>query len=101
MSRSRTGRRLCGGAMSFACEGPEHWRAPCHCESRRRRTASAFTTFMGAPDGAWAWTGAAPRTCASGPGVTRMFCGTSGVPVGLRSERLPWVPVADDLRRLG
>ena len=129
MSRPRTGRCLCGG-VSFAYDGPENWRAHCHCESCRRQTASAFTTFMGVPDGAWRWTGAAPRSYASSPGVTRMFCGTCGAPVGYRSdrypteihfyaallddnrdftptahvhwsERLPWAPVADDLKKRG
>jgi hypothetical protein len=121
----RTGHCLCG-AVRFAYDGPETWRAHCHCESCRRQTASPFTTFMGVPDGAWRWTGVAPAVYASSPGVRRMFCPTCGAPVAYAAtafrarststprllddaaafepqahvhwnERLPWMHLSDDL----
>jgi hypothetical protein len=84
----KTGHCLCG-AVAFAYDGPENWMAHCHCESCRRATASAFTSFLGVPNGHWRWTGAAPKTYISSPGVTRSFCGTCGSPVAYQAERFP------------
>lgn len=84
----RTGHCLCD-RVTFAYDGPENWRAHCHCESCRRQTASPFTTFMGVPNGAWRWTGAAPKVCHSSPGVRRLFCGTCGAPVAFQADRYP------------
>lgn len=125
----KTGRCLCG-AVRFAYEGPENWRAHCHCESCRRATSSPFTTFFGVPDGAWRWTGEAPKLYQSSPGVRRWFCGTCGSPMAYGSDRhpgelhfyaaslddptdfaperhvhcdeqLPWIVLADGLARKG
>ncbi len=82
----KTGRCLCGG-VRFAYEGPEAWRAHCHCESCRRQTASPFTTFMGVPDGAWRWTSERPAVYVSSPGVRRYFCAVCGTPVAYEAER--------------
>ncbi|WP_172721080.1 GFA family protein [Pseudooceanicola lipolyticus] len=84
----KTGRCLCG-AVSFAYEGAENWRVHCHCESCRRQTASAFTTFLGVSNGQWAWTGATPKVYRSSPGVRRSFCGTCGAPVAFEADRYP------------
>jgi hypothetical protein len=81
-----SGRCLCG-AVRFAYDGTENWRAHCHCESCRRATASPMTTFLGVSDGRWRWTGAEPAAYVSSPGVTRSFCATCGSPVGFRAER--------------
>lgn len=48
-----------------------------------------MTTFMGVPDGAWAWTGAEPATYCSSPGVRRRFCGTCGSPVAFEADHYP------------
>ncbi|MGF1501371.1 MAG: GFA family protein [Paracoccaceae bacterium] len=87
-TRTRRGHCLCR-TVRFEYRGREAWRAHCHCESCRRQTASPFTTFMGVPDGAWAWTGAVPSVYRSSPGVERFFCPTCGAPVGFRAERFP------------
>lgn len=84
----KTGRCLCG-SVAFSYEGPEKWRAHCHCESCRRQTASPFTTFMGVADGAWRWTGERPAVYASSPGVRRYFCAICGSPVAYESNRFP------------
>lgn len=84
----KRGHCLCGG-VSFEYEGPENWRAHCHCESCRRQTASPFTTFMGVPDGKWRWTGVTPSVYASSPGVRRHFCPTCGAPVAYQADRFP------------
>jgi hypothetical protein len=122
---TRTGHCLCG-AITFAYEGPENWRAHCHCESCRRQTASPVTTFMGVPNGNWRWTGREPALYVSSPGVRRLFCPICGAPVaydsdaqpdeihfyaallddhsnfapedhGFWNERVPWLNIVDDL----
>jgi hypothetical protein len=82
------GRCPCG-AVSFADEGPENWRAHRHCESRRRATSSPFTTFMGVANGRWRLTGAEPATYRSSPGIGRRFCATCGAQVAYRRDRWP------------
>lgn len=81
-----TGRCLCG-AVTFRCTEPPLWQGHCHCESCRRATASPMTSFLGVRDGAWAWTGSAPATYASSPGVTRSFCATCGTQMAFRADR--------------
>ncbi|MDH3660673.1 MAG: GFA family protein [Alphaproteobacteria bacterium] len=84
MSEKR-GRCLCG-AVTFAYEGPENWRAHCHCESCRRQTSSPFTTFMGVPNGAFRFTGDQPKIYVSSPGVRRLFCGNCGSPIAYDAD---------------
>lgn len=82
------GHCLCG-AVGFALDGPSNWVGHCHCESCRRATASAVTTFVGHPDGHWRWTGETPANFASAPGVVREFCATCGSPVSYRTDKIP------------
>ena len=84
----KRGRCLCG-AVSYEYEGPENWRAHCHCESCRRCVSSPFTTFMGVPNEAFRFTGKAPRTYVSSPGVRRLFCGDCGSPMAYEADRFP------------
>jgi hypothetical protein len=121
----RTGHCLCG-ATSFAYAGEENWRGHCHCESCRRASSSAFTTYVGVPDGTWRWTGAAPKIYISSPGTRWLFCATCGSHLAYDAdhhpeeihffaallddaasfvptahyhyeERLPWPAISDDL----
>ena len=84
----KTGRCLCG-VVSFAYEGAENWRGYCHCDSCRRATSSPVTAYMGVPHGAWRWTGEAPKTWQSSPGVTRSFCPHCGSQVAYQTDQLP------------
>lgn len=85
---ARQGRCLCG-SVTFGFEGPEIWRAFCHCESCRRQTSSPVTAFVGVPRTA-AWiSGDALKVYESSPGVRRSFCGTCGAPMTYESERWP------------
>ena len=123
---STSGRCLCG-ALRYSFEASAVLEQNfCHCESCRRATASPVTAFVIVRADAFRWTGGAPSTYVSSPGVTRGFCGTCGTPVfywnddrpdqvdlysatldapetaapeehSFWSERLPWTPVADDL----
>ncbi|RVT84158.1 GFA family protein [Rhodobacteraceae bacterium CCMM004] len=123
---SRQGRCLCGAVRYSFDPETTVFRAHCHCESCRRATSSPVTTFFGVRDSGWRWTGAAPASHASSPGVRRMFCGTCGSPMAYATddlpgqthfyaatladpagfaperhdfwgERLAWLPLADDL----
>lgn len=85
---THTGHCLCG-AVRFAYQGDGTWSGHCHCESCRRQTGSAFTSFVGVTDGDWAWTGAAPATYVSSPGVRRRFCATCGAPVAFEADKYP------------
>ncbi len=84
----REGRCLCG-AVTYAYEGQELWRGHCHCESCRRATASAFTTFMGVARETFRYTGRPPKVFRSSPGVARSFCDTCGTPIAYESEAFP------------
>ena len=88
MTPPYSGHCLCG-ATRFRCTAAPLWQVHCHCESCRRATSSAFTSFFGVADGAWAWTGAALATYASSPGVWRDFCATCGAQMAYRSDRYP------------
>lgn len=123
----KSGHCLCG-AVSFEYEGPENWMGHCHCESCRRATASAFTSFLGVPHGAWSWTGKPPKTFKSSKTVVRSFCPDCGTQMAYEAEKhpdeihfyaatlsdskhyqptihfhaaeaVPWVQVEDDLKR--
>ncbi len=50
-----------------------------------------MTTYIGVLDGQWRWTGEAPKTFNSSPGVERTFCGNCGTPLSFRSERMSGV----------
>lgn len=82
----KTGGCLCG-AVRFEYDGDLLFAGHCHCQSCRRQTASAFTTFLGVPNGAWAWTGEAPAVYESSPGQKRYFCRTCGAPAAYTSSR--------------
>ena len=83
-----TGHCLCG-ATRFEATATPLWQAHCHCESCRRATASAFTSYFCITDGHWRWTGSAPATYGSSPGVWRDFCGTCGTQMAFRATRYP------------
>lgn len=83
-----TGRCLCGDC-TYIYEGAEKWMAHCHCESCRRATSSAFTSFFCVMDGQWRWTGNALQVFQSSPGVTRSFCGRCGSQMAYQADRYP------------
>ncbi len=82
-------RRCLCGAVSFEYEGPENWRAHCHCESCRRNTSSPFTTWLGVPVSAYRFTGSQPHVYESSPGARRLFCHVCGTPMAFETDRYP------------
>ena len=83
-----TGRCLCG-AVRYAFDAPPNWQVHCHCESCRRATASAFTSFLGVSVSAFRWTNASPVTYASSPDVTRSFCPACGTQMAYQTKDRP------------
>ncbi len=82
------GHCLCG-ACRFELTGPHNFVGHCHCESCRRATASPVTTWVGQPNGFWAFTGSEPVQYQSSAGNMRGFCGTCGTPMFFRADRFP------------
>lgn len=69
------------GAVSWACY--------CHCDDCRRNCAAPVVAWLGVPLRAFRWTGAAPKTRESSPGVFRHFCGECGTPMGFEADHYP------------
>ena len=85
---SGRGRCLCA-AIAFAYEGAENWCTHCHCESCRRQTSSAFTTFVSVPKAGLVWTRGEPAAYASSPKVRRLFCRDCGSPLAYENDDYP------------
>ena len=81
-----TGRCLCGAVRFLATAAPL-WQSHCHCESCRRATASAVTSFFGIAQCHWFWTGELPQTFASSAGVWRDFCPRCVTQMAYRADR--------------
>lgn len=82
------GRCLCG-ACSFSLIGPANWVGHCHCQSCRKATASAFTTWVGQENGRWHIEADRLVTFSSSVGVMRGFCGFCGSQIFYESDRFP------------
>jgi hypothetical protein len=82
------GHCLCG-QVTYEYRGPRKWAGHCHCESCRRNTSSAFTTWFGVPKEAHRFTGRAPAVYESSPGAKRYFCPNCGTPMAFESYRWP------------
>jgi predicted N-acetyltransferase YhbS len=78
------GRCLCGD-VRYEFDGPPNWQDHCHCESCRRATSSAFTSYFAVSHGRWRWTAAAPARFESSPGVMRFFCPACGSQMAYQS----------------
>jgi hypothetical protein len=82
------GRCLCG-EVTYEFNGEPKWQAYCHCESCRRNTSSPVAAFFGVSRGAFRFTGKAPATYHSSPGVRRLFCARCGTPIAYETDRRP------------
>jgi len=77
------------GRVGFRAHGQAKFVSACHCESCRRTTGAAFSTWVGFPSNAVEWTGERPSFYASSPGVSRGFCRSCGTPLTYSSEKWP------------
>lgn len=73
----------------FRAQGQPKFISVCHCESCRRTTGAAFSTWVGFPSDAVDWRGDGQSVYASSPGVRRGFCKTCGTPLSYQSEKWP------------
>ncbi|MDP6706551.1 MAG: GFA family protein [Alphaproteobacteria bacterium] len=118
---------LCGG-VRYRASGAPLWVAHCHCQSCRRATGTAVTTFAGFPKLRFEVTHGEPKTIQSSPGVWRRFCPDCGTQLSYEAtycpdethiylatldepetfrpalhvfhgEAMPWLRLADDLPR--
>lgn len=121
------GHCLCG-QVTYEVHGPMRWRGHCHCESCRRNTSSPFTTWFGVARAEHRFTGRMPAVYESSPGTRRYFCPNCGTPMAYDNhkdkanihlyaasledssgftadfhvhwaEKVPWVELADDLKK--
>lgn len=82
-----TGRCACG-AVKWSTPGPVLWAGHCHCESCRRATASAFTSFIGVPRSSVTWHGTLAFR-ASSENVRRGHCPACGSQMLYEAARWP------------
>jgi hypothetical protein len=83
-----TGRCLCG-AVRYEYSGEPTLVVHCHCESCRRHTSSAVTTFVIVPKSALHLTHGQAKEFASSSGVSRGFCAECGSPLYFRTDKRP------------
>lgn len=76
------------GAVRFAAKGAPKFVARCHCESCRRTTGGAFSTWVGFKRAQVEWQ-SAPDFYSSSEGVARGFCGKCGTPLSYQSDLWP------------
>ncbi len=88
MSTFLSGHCYCG-AVRFEIDGSSDWIGHCHCESCRRASGSAMTTFAGFKLAQVRFTAAQPAKYATDDGVTRLFCRNCGSPVAYCNADTP------------
>ncbi|MFZ5617232.1 MAG: GFA family protein [Pseudomonadota bacterium] len=75
--------------VRFRANAAPKFASRCHCDSCRRTTGGAYSTWVGFDAGAVEWTGEAPVFYASSMGVKRGFCPSCGTPVSYESDKWP------------
>ncbi|MEZ5921998.1 MAG: GFA family protein [Parvularculaceae bacterium] len=77
------------GAVRFEAEGEPKFVTRCHCESCRRTTGAAFSTWVGFRNEQVKWLAGEPAFYASSEGVKRGSCRKCGTPLTFQSEKWP------------
>ncbi|MEM6986527.1 MAG: GFA family protein [Pseudomonadota bacterium] len=83
-----TGGCLCG-AVRFEIRGAPVWAGHCHCESCRRFTGAALTSFLGVADHALTLQQGDLTHYATDDGVARGFCADCGASLTYAAEHFP------------
>lgn len=125
MTDTLSGRCRCG-QVSWRTEGPVLWAGHCHCESCRRASSAAFTSFFGVKRAGIAWRGKLAVSLSTEGRIARKFCPACGTHMTVETtmwptdahlyaaslddpalfqpqahfhyaERVPWVSIVDDL----
>ncbi|WP_323845808.1 GFA family protein [Microbulbifer magnicolonia] len=76
------------GAVRFEAGGTPKFVARCHCDSCRRTTGGAFSTWVGFKDEQVTWI-SPPAVYPSSEGVKRGFCSNCGTPLSYQSAQWP------------
>ena len=71
--------------VRFVCRGKPKFVARCHCDSCRRSTGGAFSTWVGWREDQVSVPGPMSHHAPS-PGVSRGFCGRCGTPLSYQGE---------------
>lgn len=77
------------GRVRFEAAGSPKFISRCHCESCRKTTGAAFSTWVGYNVDAVAWTTDPPSFYSSSPGVKRGYCRACGTPLSYESDKWP------------
>lgn len=76
------------GAVRFEARNPPRFVARCHCNSCRRTTGGAFSTWIGFRNDQIRWL-TRPAFHESSPGVRRGFCPKCGTPLSFGGGKWP------------
>ena len=76
---------LCGRVRYRLRQG-EAMASICHCATCRRAAGAQSVAWATVPAAAFAWTGAAPESHVSSPGVVRTHCAACGTSLTYQSE---------------
>ena len=69
------------GAVRFEASGTPKFVCKCHCNSCRKATGAAFSTWVGFKNEQVSWLTKEPSFYESSPGVQRGFCPACGTPL--------------------
>lgn len=75
------------GAVRFAAHGEPKFISNCHCQSCRKATGAAYSTWVGFNAENAKWTKGEPAIYVSSPDVERSYCRECGTPLTFASER--------------
>lgn len=75
------------GDVRFEASGDPKFACNCHCESCRKASGAAFSTWIGFNNEKFRWTTKPPSYYASSPGVKRGFCANCGTPLTYEGEK--------------
>lgn len=77
------------GAVRFEVVGTPKFVSNCHCNSCRKATGAAFSTWIGFNENSVHWLTREPAYYASSDGVKRGFCEECGAPMTYASGQWP------------
>lgn len=83
-----TGQCQCG-AVKFEAQGDPKFVSNCHCQSCRKATGAAFSTWVGFSEDKVRWLNEEPSYYSSSQGVQRGYCAACGTPLTYAGAQWP------------